>query len=114
MQIAIWKIEAISYLGESTERMLPPMNGIESSTALWLLVCVQLLGIGSAWTARISQGSSLQALTQRVFFTTLLLMGFATTFALAVGPGIWLACAASLSVMVLVVTCDFGIDRESA
>jgi hypothetical protein len=88
------------------------MNGIDSSTAIWLLVAIQLLGISSAWTTRLSEGSSFQAATQRVFFTLLLLMGAATIVALAVGPGIWLACSASLAVMVLMVTCDFGTARE--
>jgi hypothetical protein len=89
------------------------MNGIDSSTALWLLVAAQLLGISSAWTARLSEGSSFQAATQCVFFTTLLLMGVASMVALAVGPGIWLACSTSLAVMVLMVTCDFGKSREA-
>jgi hypothetical protein len=89
------------------------MNGIESSTALWLLVAVQLLGITSAWMARLSEGSAFQTVTQRVFFTTLLLVGAATVVALAVGPGAWVACSATLAVMVVMAICDFGTSREA-
>ena len=97
-----------------TERNLPPMNGLDSPAVLWLLIAVQLLGVLSACVARLSEGSSRQAISQGAFFGTLSLMGPATMVALAVGPGCWLACSTSLAVMVLMVTCDFRGSREAA
>ena len=44
------------------------MNGINTSVALWPLVAVSLFGLASAWTARLSEGSSFQVVAQFVFF----------------------------------------------
>ena len=90
------------------------MNGFDSPSVLWLFVAAQLLGVLSAWLARLSEGSVCQAVSQWMFFGVLPLMGAATMVALAVGPGCWLACCATLSVMVLTVTCDFRGSREAA
>ena len=35
------------------------MNGFDSPTVLWLLLAAQLLGVSSAWLARLSEGSRL-------------------------------------------------------
>jgi hypothetical protein len=90
------------------------MNGIDSPAVLWLLIAAQIIGVLSACIARLSEGSSRQAVSQWAFFATLSLMGPATIVALTVGPGYWLACSASLAFMVLVVTCDFRGSREAA
>lgn len=90
------------------------MNGFDSPSVLWLLVAVQFLGIASACLARVSEGSSCQGVSQVIFFVVLPVMGTITAFALTVGPGYWLACAATLAVMVLTVTCDFRGGREAA
>ena len=90
------------------------MNGLDSPAALWLLVAIQFVGVLSACAARLSEGSSRQSAIQCLFFGTLALMGVATVTAFAVGPGWWLACSASLTVMILTVTCDFRSGRESA
>jgi hypothetical protein len=90
------------------------MNGFDSPATLWLLVAAQILGVLTAFAARFSEGSPHQAISQGMFFAVLLLMGAATLVALAVGPGCWLGCAATLAVMILTVTCDFRRCRESA
>jgi len=90
------------------------MNGFDSPAALWLLVAAQILGVLSAFAARFSEGSPRQAISQAMFLGALPLMGAATLLALAVGPGCWLGCAATLAIMVLTVTCDFRRGRESA
>lgn len=97
-----------------TERILPPMNGFDSPTVLWAFVAAQIVGIAIAWLARLSEGSACQKISQYLFFGVLLVMGVVTTFALAVGPGCWVACATTLAVMVLTVTCDFRSSREAA
>jgi len=90
------------------------MNGFDSPTVLWLLVAAQFLGVSSAWLARLSEGSSCQAVSQYVFFGVLPLMGVITAAALTIGPGCWMTCSATLAIMVLTVTCDFRRSREAA
>jgi hypothetical protein len=90
------------------------MYGFDSSATLWLLIGVQLLGVSSAWTARLSEGSPWQTVSQYVFFATLPLMGIVTSIAFGIGPGCWLACCTTLATMVLTVTCDFRGSREAA
>jgi hypothetical protein len=90
------------------------MNGFDSPTVLWLLIAAQLVGFVSAGLARLSEGSAGQTISQWMFFGILPLVGVATIVAIAVGPGCWLACSATLAVMVLTVTCDFRGSREAA
>jgi hypothetical protein len=90
------------------------MNGLDSPAALWVLIAAQCLGVLTACAARLSEGSSRQAIGQGMFLGVLLLIGVATLVALAVGPGCWLGCSATLAFMVLTVTCDFRRGRESA
>ena len=90
------------------------MNGFESTTALWLLVGAQCFGVLSAAAARLGEGSPCQAVSQGVFLVALPLVGAATVVALMVGPGIWVACTASLAVMVLTATCDLRAKPEAA
>jgi hypothetical protein len=90
------------------------MNGFDSTTVLWIFVAAQLLGVSSAWLARLSEGSTCQTVGQCMFFGILPLMGIVTMAAWAVGPGCWLACSTTLAIMVLTVTCDFRGSREAA
>jgi len=90
------------------------MNGFDSPTVLWLLVAAQLIGVASAWAARLCEGSAHQTVSHCTFYGVLPLMGAATVVAFVVGPGCWLACSATLAFMVLTVTCDFRGGRESA
>lgn len=90
------------------------MNGFYSPATLWLLMGLQFLGILSACAARFSEGTPLQRFSQGMFLGVLPLMGCSTMAAFAIGPGCWLACATTLAVMVLTVTCDFQSGRKSA
>ena len=97
-----------------TERIPLGMNGFDSPTMLWLLIAAQCVGFGSAWLARLSEGSCCQAISQCLFVGILPIMGVVTALAFAVSPGWWLACSATLAAMVLTVTCDFRRGREAA
>jgi hypothetical protein len=90
------------------------VNGFDSPAILWILVAAQIVGIVTACAARLSQGASQQALVQSLFLGVLAVMGAATIAAFAVGPGCWLACSATLAVMILTVTCDFRNGRKAA
>jgi hypothetical protein len=90
------------------------VDGFDSPSVLWLLVAAQLLGFCCAWLARLSEGSRCQAVSQCAFCLALPLMGAATAISLAAGSGFWIACALTLTLMVLTVTCDFRRGREAA
>jgi len=84
------------------------LNGFDCPAAFWILIGIQTLGLMSAWAARVSEGSSGQTASHLLFFACLALVGTATVVALAIGPGCWLTSATTLSLMVLMVTCDFS------
>ena len=90
------------------------MNGFDSPAVLWLLVATQCVGVAAAWLVRLSEGSACQALGQYVFLAILPLVGVSAMLAMAIGPGCWLGCSATLAVMVLTVTCDFRSSRKAA
>ncbi|HZZ71295.1 MAG TPA: hypothetical protein VFE24_03525 [Pirellulales bacterium] len=78
----------------------------------WALGVVQIVGVASALFARMSAGSTAQASCQRWFFVCLAALGCGTMSSLYyLGPGYWLLSAATLAVMILIVTCDFGEHR---
>jgi hypothetical protein len=113
-EIAIPTLPGCGYYSARQKGLCHPMNGFDSPTALGLLVAVQCFGVLSAAAARLSEGSACQAITQWVFLVALPLVGAATVVALMVGPGIWVACATSLAVMVLTATCDLRISRSTS
>jgi hypothetical protein len=78
-----------------------------------LVFAAQALGLGSAWLARRSEGSSLQSRFQQFFVVSLLLVGAATILAMGLGPCSWLASGTTFSLMVLGATCDFHRDAEA-
>ncbi|HEX4000272.1 MAG TPA: hypothetical protein VHX65_17100 [Pirellulales bacterium] len=90
------------------------MPALDTTASLWILGGVQLLGITSAWTARLSEGSVHQAMCQRFFFLGLVLMGLATMVTAAARPGMLLTSATTLAVSLLVVICDFKHAERSA
>jgi hypothetical protein len=70
---------------------------------------IQVFGLVSATIARLGEGSGCQTLCQRVFLACLGLVGVATAVSVGLlAPGAWVACGATLSLMVLMATCDFG------
>ena len=74
----------------------------------WVVLGVQVLGLGSAWLTRRSEGSPLQSTIQAFFFVALVLVGIATIVAIGLGPACWLASGTTLSLMVVGVVweCD--------
>ena len=92
------------------------MIGMESESAvvLYSFGAIQLLGLVSAGVTRVSEGSRCQTSSQQVFLGFLGTVGLATVASIALWPGCWLASGATLAVMVLTVTCDFGRSRRVA
>ena len=82
------------------------MSALQSHAAFWILTLVEVLGLASAWFARLSEGSPRQALCQRLFFGCLVLVGVAMIPALKLGPGFWFSSGTTLSLMILAVTYD--------
>ena len=82
------------------------MLGVETPQISWLLVAIQLLGLSIAWLVRLGEGSPHQSSLQLLFFAFLTLVGGATIATLGLGPGRWLACGVTLTLMVLTVTWD--------
>jgi hypothetical protein len=118
IEIRICRTNALLELASSSYHTQPhggfAMNGFDGNICLWALVGVQFFGIVSAVTARLSEGTHYQMVSQRVFCCLLPLVGGANIFSLTIGPSAWLACSATFSVMVLMVTCDFQNDRVGA
>ena len=85
----------------------------EAPLVVWLLVIVQLAGLASTWLVRFSEGSRGQASCQRLFFGCLWLVGLGTMASLCLGPGCWMTSGATLSLMVVAVTCDFRRSRRA-
>ena len=90
------------------------MTSLEMPIVCWLFGVVELLGLVSAWAARLSEGSQRQTLCQHLFFACMALVGTATLVSFGLGPACWLASAVTLAVMVLTVTCDFSRTRPVA
>ncbi len=73
----------------------------------WFLAGVQVIGLLSAWLARLSEGSCNQVWCQRLFVACLAIMGMTTMAFVAVGTRQWLASGTTMSVMVLAAVWDF-------
>lgn len=84
------------------------MHAIEPIAVVWVLATVQLLGLSSAWLARIAQGSRGQTACQCVFLGCLGLVGLSTAAAVTIDSMLWLVCGATLALMVLAAVADFG------
>jgi hypothetical protein len=83
----------------------------EMSTACWLLIAVEVVGLGSAWAARLSLGSPRQARCHWVFLGCLAMVTGASFVALGMGPACWLTSGVTIAGMILTVTCDFSRSR---
>jgi hypothetical protein len=85
------------------------MADVASSTAsLWILAVIEIVGLASAWMARLSLGSRRQRPFQALFIVCLLLSGATTVLALPLGAGCWLTASTTFAIMVLTATCDFS------
>jgi hypothetical protein len=83
------------------------MAYLETSALAWAMGSVQIIGLLSAWLARLSEGSSRQVWFHALFFGCLALMGLATMAFVALGTQHWLGSGTTLSVMVLAAVWDF-------
>lgn len=79
---------------------------------LWTLAAVQLLGMVSAWVARLSAGSANQDRWQRLFFFSLCAVGAATMLSLRLPPFCWCVSAVLFTLTIMVVVCDFRRPEE--
>lgn len=114
MQIALFVHGRPGYDNGRQGKDSAMMNGFDSPNVLWVFIAVQLFGLASAWTARLSEGSTCQSVSQCIFFVALPAIAAITAFALDLGPGFWLISATTMTVMILTVTCDFRASREAA
>lgn len=88
------------------------MTGFTESPLVWLLLGVLALGLLSAWFARIGAGSPRQSLSHGLFLGCLPMVAAATIVSFGLGPGCWLASAATFAVMVLGATADTRRSRR--
>lgn len=79
-----------------------------------LMIAIQSLGVASMVVARVGERSRVRHLAQSVFFTCLMLVGGLTLWAITSGGCCWLSCGATLSVMSVGATVDFGGSTSSS
>ena len=89
------------------------MDHFDSTALVWAFALLQVLGILTAWFARVTEGSCMQAFCQRVFLLTLLVIGIATMWAWGAGGGYWLLSSATLGLMTLAAVCDFEHNNRA-
>ncbi|HEX4129287.1 MAG TPA: hypothetical protein VHZ24_04540 [Pirellulales bacterium] len=84
------------------------MQAMVSLAEVWYLVVIPILGLGSTWLARVSEGSAREQWWQTLFFAFLGLVAGATLVAMQIGPAAGIASGATLAMMALGATCDFS------
>jgi hypothetical protein len=89
------------------------MLSVDKPEIACALIVIQLLGLSSAWLARICEAAAYRQLVQSVFLGCLVLVAASTMVALGLGPCGWVASGATLSLMVLTVTCDFSRNSRA-
>jgi len=72
------------------------------------MLTVQIVGLVSAWLARLAEGTARQTICQFFFFASLAIVGVTTVTSCATQRGGWFLCGTTLAVMVLVATWDLG------
>ena len=90
------------------------MHEFGPNMSMWWLMGVQIVGLASAWLARIGEGSKHQISYQLLFFVCLGGVGAATIGALLCSPGSCLMTGATLPIMVLAATWDFSAGKHAA
>jgi hypothetical protein len=80
---------------------------------VWTIFTVQLLGMASAWFARLSEGSTRQVGFQRLFFVSLVAVGLATMASLRFPPPYWVISAVTFTMTIMVVIYDFGRSEQA-
>ena len=74
---------------------------------------ILMVGLASAWLARVTERSNDQRWFQWFFIACFLLVSVSTLYALNHGPCGGVACGATLAVMVIAATCDLSSKRQS-
>ena len=90
------------------------MDCLSPTIVLWTVIGVQILGLFSALLSRLGDGSPGEGRCQCFFIFCLALMGAITITSMSLGPGAWLTCGATLSIMVLIALYDCGAGKEIA
>jgi hypothetical protein len=85
----------------------------DSPALLCCVGAVQVLGLLSAALTRLAEGSRRQSVCQWLFFVCLGLVGLGTIVSLGLPSGWWVASGATLSMMVVTATWDFGRSRPA-
>ncbi len=89
------------------------MHSTSGSLVIAGLAAVQVFGLFASLGTRLSAGSRFEGKCRCLFVALLGLAGMGTLVALAMTPAYWVVSGASLSVMVLVATCDFRRSDHS-
>jgi hypothetical protein len=82
------------------------MAYLESSSFAWVFGIVQVVGLASAWMARLSEGSANQSSCHRLFFGLLGAIGLMTMLSVTLGPRYLLVACFTIAAMVLVAVWD--------
>lgn len=82
--------------------------------AAWLVIGVQVFGIGSAWIARMSIGTVLQNWWQSLFFGSLMASGATTFVSVLQSSSMWIFSASAMCVMVLTALLDFQPGKRKS
>ena len=90
------------------------MYDLYASASLWTVIAVQFFGLISALLSRLGEGSPGEGLCQCFFLFCLAMVGTTTIVSLSLGPGGWLTCGATLSIMVVIALYDCGSPKEVA
>src|SRR5438046_10312065 len=90
------------------------MHEFDPMVVAWCLACVQVVGLASAWLARITSRSDRHTSCQVLFICCLALVGMVTMVALSLGEGAFLISGTTLSILVLTTTWDFGGAKHMA
>jgi len=78
--------------------ILPP---VYFSVVLWTISLVQLVGVLSAVSIRLTEGSRWQTACRILFFVSLTLVGTTAVATMLISSGLWLLSGITLSCMVL-------------
>ncbi len=90
------------------------MDCLSPAIVLWTVIGIQILGLLSALLSRLGDGSPGEGRCQCFFIFCLAVMGATTIASMSLGPGAWLTCGATLSIMVLIALYDCGTAKEIA
>ncbi len=90
---------------------MPSTNLLLALQAVWIVLHV--LGLGTAWAARMQAGGRRELLAHVSFFACLVLIAFATIVGHVACLAIWPLSAVTLVMMIVTATADFG-HRQTA